>query len=67
MDGIEAALRALAGRLELKPGVVFTPIRVAVTGKRIAPPLFDTLAVLGRDLVLQRLNDAAGRLARPDD
>ena len=67
VDGIEAALRALAGRLELKPGVVFTPIRVAVTGKRIAPPLFDTLAVLGRDLVLQRLNDAAGRLARPDD
>ena len=67
VEGVETALRALAAQLQLKPGVVFTPIRVAVTGKRIAPPLFETVTVLGRDLVVERLNEAAGRLARPDD
>ena len=66
-EAIEAALRGLVERLRLKPGVVFTPIRVAVTGKRIAPPLFQTLAVMGRDTVDERLNLAAQRLARPDD
>ncbi|PZC42338.1 MAG: glutamyl-tRNA synthetase [Chloroflexi bacterium] len=66
-EGIEAALRGLAERLQLKPGVVFTPLRVAVTGKRIAPPLFETLTVLGPDRVSERLNLAAQRLARPDD
>ena len=64
---IEAALRGLADRLALRPGVVFTPVRVAVTGKRIAPPLFETLAVLGRARAVERLNVAAERLARPDD
>jgi glutamyl-tRNA synthetase len=67
VEGVEAALRGLAEGLELKPGVVFTPLRVAVTGKRIAPPLFETLTVLGLNRVVERLNDAAGRLARPDD
>ena len=64
---LEAALRALAEQRGEKPGALFTPIRVAVTGKRIAPPLFETLEALGRETVLQRLNAAAERLARPDD
>ena len=64
---VEAALRALAERLELKAGHLFTPIRVAVTGKTAAPPLFETLAVLGRAQSLRRLEEAAERLARPDD
>ena len=64
---IEMALRALAERLELKAGHLFTPIRVAVTGKRAAPPLFDTLAVVGRERTLVRLDEAAQRLARPQD
>ena len=67
VDAIETALRGLAERLELKPGALFTPVRVAVTGKRVAPPLFDTLAALDRALVLERLNLAAGRLAPHDD
>ncbi|MCY3919317.1 MAG: glutamate--tRNA ligase [Chloroflexi bacterium] len=66
-EAIEAALRGLADRLALRAGVVFTPLRVAVTGKRIAPPLFETLAVLGRARAVERLNVAAERLARPDD
>ena len=66
-ETIEASLRGLAERLELKPGVVFTPIRVAATGKRVAPPLFETLEVLGREKTDARLNAAAERLAPPDD
>ena len=66
-EQIEAALRRLAEQRGEKPGALFTPIRVAATGKRIAPPLFDTLQVLGRTAALERLNAAAERLARPDD
>jgi len=64
---LEAALRGLAAERGEKPGALFTPIRVAATGKRIAPPLFETLEVLGRETSLRRLNEAAERLARPDD
>ena len=66
-EALEASLRALADERGEKPGAVFTPIRVAVTGKRIAPPLFDTLETLGQSLTVERLNAAAERLARPDD
>ena len=66
-SNLETALRELAAERGEKPGALFTPIRVAATGKRIAPPLFETLETLGRDLTLERLNAAAERLARPDD
>ena len=65
--GLEAVLRELASERGEKPGAVFTPIRVAATGKRIAPPLFETLETLGQPLTVERLNAAAERLARPDD
>ena len=55
---IEGALRAEAERLGLKAGQFFMPIRVAVTGKRVSPPLFETLELLGREKVLQRLEHA---------
>ena len=61
-ERIEAALRGLADRLELKPGVLFTPVRVAVTGRTVAPPLFETIALLGKERTLARLQDAAERL-----
>lgn len=66
-EALEAALRALAEQRNEKPGALFTPIRVAVTGKRIAPPLFETLQTLGQEKTVARLNAAAERLARPDD
>jgi glutamyl-tRNA synthetase len=57
--GIEAALKAaLLDSLELKPRKAFGPIRVAVTGASISPPLFESLELLGRDRSLQRLRDA---------
>ncbi|MFQ5611054.1 MAG: glutamate--tRNA ligase [Anaerolineae bacterium] len=55
---LESALRDLAKSLGFKAGQLFLPIRVAVCGKTVAPPLFDTLAVLGPEKVLQRLDKA---------
>jgi glutamyl-tRNA synthetase len=58
-DRIEAALRGLAERLELPPRKAFQPIRVAVTGSRVSPGLFESLEVLGRDRALERISAAA--------
>jgi glutamyl-tRNA synthetase len=56
---IEAALRsALVDGLGLKPRLAFGPVRVAVTGSRISPPLFESLELLGRDTTLARLGTA---------
>jgi glutamyl-tRNA synthetase len=60
---IEAALRALAERLELSPRKAFEPIRIAVTGSKISPGLFESLELLGKDETLRRLSAAAGRAA----
>ena len=62
-DGLEAVLRPLAEGLSLKTGQLFGAIRIAVTGRADAPPLFDTLAVLGRERVAYRLGHALGLLA----
>ena len=49
-EPIEQALRgALIDGLGLKPKVAFGPVRVAVTGRRVSPPLFESLEILGRD------------------
>jgi glutamyl-tRNA synthetase len=58
---IEAALRAaLVEGLGLKPKVAFGPVRVAVSGRRISPPLFESIELLGRDRTLARLAAAIG-------
>jgi glutamyl-tRNA synthetase len=62
-EPIEAALRGLAERLELKPRQAFQPIRVAVTGSRVSPGLFESLELLGRDTSLARI-EAARRALR---
>jgi glutamyl-tRNA synthetase len=57
--GIEAALRtALVEDLGLKPRNAFGPVRVAVTGRRVSPPLFESMELLGRDRSLARLRSA---------
>jgi glutamyl-tRNA synthetase len=57
---IEQALRhALLDQLELKPKVAFTPVRVAVTGRRVSPPLFESIELLGRHSTLARLRAVA--------
>ena len=55
---IESALRTAADELKLKTGQMFQPVRVAVCGRKNAPPLFETLEVLGRDAVLTRIDSA---------
>lgn len=56
---IEEALKtALVENLGLKPRKAFTPVRVAVTGSHISPPLFESLELLGRDLTSSRLRAA---------
>jgi glutamyl-tRNA synthetase len=59
---VESVLRAAADELKLKAGQMFQPIRVAVCGRKTAPPLFETLEVLGRDTVLNRVDSALGIL-----
>ena len=58
-EHIEAALRALAERLELSPRKAFEPIRIAVTGSKVSPGLFESLELLGKDETLRRLSSAA--------
>jgi glutamyl-tRNA synthetase len=58
-EAIDEALRAkLVEELGLKPRNAFGPVRVAVTGKRISPPLFESLELLGRERSLARLQSA---------
>ena len=56
--GLEAALRGGAESLKIKAGQMFQPIRVAVCGRKNAPPLFETLEVLGRETCLKRIEKA---------
>jgi glutamyl-tRNA synthetase len=58
-NSIEEALRAsLIEGLDLKPKLAFGPVRVAVTGRRVSPPLFESLEILGRDRSLARISAA---------
>lgn len=59
---LEGAVRPLAEELTLKTGDLFGLIRVAVTGRTAAPPLFETMAALGRERTLERLESAIRRL-----
>ena len=61
-DALDAALRADAEELGVKAGKMFQPIRVAVCGRMVAPPLFETLEVLGRETSLKRVKQAIGKL-----
>ena len=60
-DPLDQALRAAAQELGLKAGQMFQPIRVAVCGRKNAPPLFETLQVLGKETTLARIEQAIKR------
>ncbi len=57
---IEESLRTLAEQRELKPKKAFQPIRAAVTGTLVSPPLFESMEILGRDRTLSRLRARLG-------
>jgi glutamyl-tRNA synthetase len=60
---IEESLRGLAERFDLKPREAFQPIRVAVTGSKISPGLFESIELLGREQTLERIRRATGEAA----
>lgn len=57
-ERIERALRGMAERLELKPRQAFQPVRVAVTGSKVSPGLFESLELLGKERSLARIRAA---------
>lgn len=61
-DTIEAGLRDLPQRLDVKPKAVFQAVRVALTGRLVSPPLFETIELLGRESTTARLNAALEQL-----
>ena len=61
-DALEAALRRAADEMKIKAGQMFQPIRVAVCGRKNAPPLFGTLEALGKDTCLHRIEKAIEKL-----
>jgi glutamyl-tRNA synthetase len=62
-ESIETALRGVLERLGLKPRQGFQPIRVAITGSKVSPGLFESLELLGKEETLRRLSAAAGGAA----
>ncbi len=61
-DPLDQTLRAAAQELGIKAGQMFQPIRVAVCGRKNAPPLFGTLEVLGRETTLNRIDQALQKI-----
>ena len=65
VEAIEAALKGVVDRAGVKAGKVFQPLRVALTGTTVSPGIFETVAVLGRDETLARMDQAMSGLNRP--
>ena len=61
-DPLDQALRSAAQELGIKAGQMFQPIRVAVCGRKNAPPLFETLEVLGKEKALARVAEAVRKI-----
>jgi len=62
-EQLEKALAAVLEGAEVKPGRLYQPIRVAITGSTVSPGIFESLAALGRDASLARIDAALARLA----
>ena len=62
VETVEAALRTFCETKEVGPKEIFMPVRIAVTGRAATPPLFDTMAVLGKEVCRSRMRRAIGVL-----
>jgi glutamyl-tRNA synthetase len=58
VESIEAALREVVETRGVKPGKVFQPLRVAITGTTVSPGIFESVALLGREETLARIDHA---------
>ena len=59
-DGVREALESLQARLGAKPREIYQPLRVALTGTTISPGIFESVALLGREEALSRIDAALG-------
>ena len=63
-ESLKAVLERVGTSHGIKLGKAQAPVRVAVTGRSVGPPLFESLEVLGRDETIRRLDVAVARLGR---
>jgi len=61
-EAIEGAVGPIPERLDLKPGKVYQPIRVAITGTTVSPGIFESVSVLGKEKTLSRIDSAIARM-----
>ena len=61
-SNLEDSLRLLADRLSIKPGQLFGTLRIATTGQRVSPPLFESLEIIGKDTTIESINLAVKKL-----
>jgi len=66
VETVETALRGVVERSGLKPGKVFQPVRVAISGTTASPGIFESVALLGRETTLSRIDRALARASRDD-
>ncbi len=64
VETVEAALREIVERRGIKPGKVFQPVRVAIAGTTVSPGIFESVALLGREETLARIDAALQRAAQ---
>jgi glutamyl-tRNA synthetase len=62
-ESVERALRGVVERLGVKPPAVFQPVRVAITGKTVSPGIFESVALLGREETLARIDASLQRMS----
>jgi glutamyl-tRNA synthetase len=61
LENVEAALRGVVEGRQVKPGAVFQPVRVAITGTTVSPGIFESVALLGKEKTLRRIDRALER------
>ena len=66
LENVERALRGVVERRSAKPGQVFQPVRVAIAGSTVSPGIFESVALLGRDQTLERIDRALERATGPE-
>ena len=66
-EAVERALRGVVEARGVKPGAVFQPVRVAIAGSTVSPGIFESVALLGREPTLQRIDAALARLDAPPE
>lgn len=67
VDKLEDALRNLAEELDLKAGQLFGILRIAITGQQVSPPLIESMGIIGKSKVLERISDAIEILRTQSD